>query len=88
MKKKILLGLLLVGLCVPMTGCGNYQMMDFNYTYDKAIIKLANDEIIEVEIKAWTDYEGEQLQIIAKDGTVYLTNSIRCDLIKESDVSK
>jgi hypothetical protein len=53
------------------------------FSYDKAIIKLANDEVIEVQVKAWTDYEGEQIQITAKDGTVYLVNSVNCTLIRE-----
>jgi len=30
----------------------------------------------------WSDYEGELIQVIAEDGTVYLTSSFRCDLIK------
>lgn len=67
------------------TGVGNKALMDTNYTYNKAIIKLANDEVVEVDIKTWDDYDGEQLQIIAKDGTVYLTSSFRCDLIKEKE---
>ena len=62
---------------------GTKKIFDTTYTFDRAIIKLANDEIIEVEIKVWTDYDGEQLQIVAKDGTVYLVSSYRCDLIKD-----
>ena len=81
MKKLIIFVVMLVAL---LTGC-NYGMMDLNYKYDRAIIKLANDEVIEVEIKQWTDYSGEQLQIIAEDGTVYLTSSFRCDLINDKE---
>lgn len=83
MRKKTLLCLGIVCM-IGMTGC-NYQMVDTNFSYDKAIIKLANDEVIEVEVKTWCDYDGEQLQITAKDGTVYLTNSYRCDLIKNAE---
>lgn len=79
MKKKVLLMALLT--MVLFTGC-NRAIIDMTYGYDKAIIKLANDEVIEVEIKTWCDYEGEQLQIEAKDGTIYLVSSYRCDLIK------
>lgn len=82
MKKK-LLGLGIICM-LGLTGC-NYQMIDTTYSYDTAIIKLANDEVVEVEIKSWCDYDGEQLQITAKDGTVYLTSSFRCDLIKSTD---
>lgn len=62
---------------------GNKQIFDTTYTFDRAIIKLANDEIIEVEVKVWADYDGEQLQIVDKGGTVYLVSSYRCDLIKD-----
>lgn len=64
------------------TGVGNKALFDTTYSYDTAIIKLANDEVVEVKIKSWQDYDGEQLQVTATDGTVYLTNSFRCDLIK------
>ena len=37
----------------------------------------------DTRIKTWTDYDdGEQIQVVAEDGTVYLTSSYRCDLIK------
>ena len=81
MKKRFLaIGVLCLGL---LAGCGNRTVWDTNRTYDKAIIRLANDEVIEVEVREWRDYDGEQLQIITPDGTVYLTSSFRCDLIKE-----
>lgn len=60
---------------------GNRQILDTNYTFDKAIIDLHN-EVITVEVETWKDYDGEQLQIKAKDGTVYLTSSYNCTLIK------
>lgn len=66
-------------------GCGNKDPFDIGYTYDKAIIKLANGEVVEIKIKNWTNYYGEQLQITAEDGTVYLTSSFRCDLIKTKE---
>ena len=57
-------------------------MMDLNYTFDKAICKIG-DETKEIEIKKWTDYDGEQLQITDEDGNIYLVSSINCTLIKE-----
>lgn len=94
--KKVLAVLLAVITLISLVGCGvasadsdkspvyNKDMFDFVYGYDRAIIKLANDEVVEVKIKKWTDYEdGEQIQITAEDGTIYLTNSFRCDLIKD-----
>lgn len=61
-------------------GCGNYQMFDTTYTYDYAIIRLQNGEVIEGKVEKWTDYEGEQLQVTI-DGVTYLTNSLNCTLI-------
>lgn len=81
--KKIIAMILALIMIVCLTACGNMDMFDTNYTYDRAIIKLANGEVVEVDIKQWGDYDGEQLQIIAKDGTVYLTSSFRCDLIRD-----
>lgn len=79
MKKLIIL----VGLLV-LSGCTNKQYIDMNYSYNKAIISLQNGEVVEVEIKSWRDYEdGEQIQITSKDGTVYLSSSYNCTLIKE-----
>lgn len=81
MKKRIMAVAMLTG-ALMLGGCGNKDMFDTIYTFNKAIIELANGEVIEVNVKQWRDYEGEQLQVIAEDGTVYLTNSFRCDLIR------
>ncbi|MBQ4523541.1 MAG: hypothetical protein IJA10_11410 [Lachnospiraceae bacterium] len=85
MKKKVLVAILATTIIVGgLTACGNKDMFDTNYTYDRAIIALPNGEVIEVEIDKWTDYEdGDQLQIIAKDGTVYLTSTLNCILIND-----
>lgn len=64
-------------------GCGNKDLWDTNYTYHKAICEIGG-KTKEIEIKQWTDYEnGEQLQIIGKDGNTYLVSSVNCVLIKE-----
>lgn len=84
MKKKILTILLGATMAFGLTACGNKDMFDTNYTFDRAIIALPNGEVVEVEIDKWTDYEdGDQLQIIAKDGTVYLTSTLNCTLIND-----
>lgn len=83
MKKKIygiIIGTLLI---LSLTGCGNQQIFDTAYTFDRAIIQLQNGEVIDTKIKAWRDYDGEQLQIVTEDGTVYLTSSFNCTLINE-----
>lgn len=76
----LMLGLIAL-LSLILTGC-NYQVMDFEYTFDYAIINLGG-EYKKVIIDTWKDYEGEQLQIKDKEGNVYLTSSFNCTLVKE-----
>lgn len=61
---------------------GNKTGIDMNYTFKKAIIYM-NDEKIELKVKSWTDYEGEQIQIVTEDGKVYLTSTFNIILINE-----
>ena len=80
----IILAIAVVVLIVCMcTGCGNVQMVDTVYTYGRAIIEMPGGEVIEVDIKKWGDYDGEQLQITAEDGTIYLVSSFNCILIRD-----
>lgn len=80
--KKIVLSLLVVILLLVVTGCGNMDMWDTNYTYDRAICDIGG-EYQEIEIRQWRDYDGEQLQIIAEDGKIYLVASMNCTFIKD-----
>lgn len=87
MKKFIVMTLLLVMALTLLSSC-NYQMLDTNYTFDRAIIEIGG-QAIEVEVKAWRDYENsDQVQIVATDGTVYLTHTSRCVLITDSERSE
>lgn len=61
---------------------GNKTPLDLQYKYTKAITSI-NGERLEIDIDTWSDYEGEQLQIISKDGKVYLVSSFNTILIKE-----
>ncbi len=66
------------------TGC-NKQIIDTNYTFNKAIINTGS-EVITVNVKSWKDFEdGDQIQIKAEDGTVYLVHSSNITLICEDD---
>lgn len=81
--KIIVLGIMLVGIVVVMTGCGNRDMWDTNYTFNRAIVILNDGTKMEIEIRQWKDYEGEQIQIIGKDGKIYLVSSYNTILIKD-----
>lgn len=78
MKKIIVLILIVTTL---LTGCGNYQVVDFQYSFNYAVLKLQNGEVIEGKVESWRDYEdGEQLQVKI-NGVLYLTNSYNCTLM-------
>ena len=78
-----LVAITIAGICIllGLTGC-NQQIIDLNYTFDKAICNIG-DETKEIKIDKWNDYDGEQLQIIDDKGNVYLISSYNCTLIKE-----
>ncbi len=85
--KKIVVVLLFVATILCFSSCKNfrgYDWIDTKYSFDYAIIKMPSGEILTVEIEKWADSnDGEQLTITAKDGTVYLVNSVNCVLVKE-----
>ena len=73
----IILAIALIVLIL--TSC-NRQMIDLNYSFDKAII----DGIGEVEVSSWTDYEqSDMIQLTDKNGKTYLTHSSKVILIHE-----
>lgn len=61
---------------------GNKKILDLNYKFEKAIICI-DDEKIELDIKRWNDYDGEQIQIETPDGKVYLVSSFNTILVSE-----
>lgn len=83
MKKRVLALVLAATLAIGgLTGCGNKDMWDTVYTFDYAIIKLPNGEVVEGKVDKWTDYEdGDQLQVTI-DGKIYLTSTLNCTLIQ------
>lgn len=75
MNKRILLPLLLIIVLLALTACGNRDIFDTVYTFDQAIIKLPNGEIVEGKVESWRDFaDGDQLQITI-DGKTYLVHS-------------
>jgi hypothetical protein len=83
--KKILITLLIaLFMMTTLSGCGNKQIIDLTYTFDKAIISLPNGDIVEGKVEGWTDYEdGDQIQVKI-DGATYLVHSSNVVLIKEN----
>lgn len=83
MKKIIALVLSMLLMMAMLTGCGNKDMWDTNYTYDKAIISMPDGTILQGKISNWTDYEdGDQIQVTI-DGVIYLVYFSNIVLINE-----
>ena len=77
--KKLIAG---IGIAAALCGCGNFDMLDMNYTFDTAVIRWPDGTMKEIKIKQWRDYDGEQIQIIAKDGKTYLVSMNNAVLIR------
>lgn len=83
MKRVIAFIVAMIAILMVLVSCGNQDMFDTNKTYTRAIITYGDGQTLDINIKQWRDYEGEQLQIIAEDGTVYLASSFNAILINE-----
>lgn len=90
MKKLIMVvtGIILaITMLCCMSGCSfeGYDLLDTNYHFDKAIIRMPDDSVKEIELASWADAEdGEQLTLTAKDGTRYLVSANNCILIENN----
>lgn len=79
--RKLIIGLALActaGLC----GC-NQEIFDTNLKFNRALVKWPDGTMKELKIYKWCDYEGEQIQIRATDGKVYLISSLNAVLIRD-----
>lgn len=87
MKKKLLLlcsaATVLIGGCCALSGFGNRAAWDTTYTFDRAIIKLQNGEVIEGKVQKWQDYENSDQLQVKIDGKTYLVHSMNITLIAE-----
>ena len=90
MKKKIwiIVGIIVVLLAVSaaiywQTHIGNRQLMDMNYHFDRAIIKLPNGDVVEGKLNSWLDYDDSDVVQVKVDGVTYLTSYVNVCLIDD-----
>ena len=69
-------------LSTTFISCGNVQIIDTTWHYNKAIIMIGNKSI-EVDIESWRDYDDTSIQVKSTDGKVYLTDLKNVLLISE-----
>lgn len=90
MKKKvviivaIVLAIALAGFVVYWeTSHGNRQLVDTQYRFNRAIIRLPNGEVVEGKVSSWLDYNDSDVVQINIDGKTYLTHYANVCLIHE-----
>ena len=82
MKKIIALALTII-LVVTLAACGNMQIIDTTYSFERAIISLPNGEVVEGKVTSWGDYENSDQIQVKIDGKTYLVHSSNIVLISE-----
>ena len=90
MKKKIIIG---VGIALVIalagfiifweTSHGNRQLIDTQYRFNRAIIKLPNGEVVDGNVSSWLDYDDSDAVQVTIDGKTYLTHYANVCLIHE-----
>ena len=59
--KKIVTLIAAVMMVITMAGCGNVQMVDTTWSFEKAVIYLPNGDIIEGDVQSWVDFENSDM---------------------------
>lgn len=65
----------------------NKDLLDLHFTYKKAII-LSGDNAVIADLKSWTDYEDDKIQIKLTDESCILTNVDKVKLINDDDAKE
>ena len=81
MKKKIitvaaiLLVLCLVGFVVYWElSHGNRRLVDTKNRFDRAVLRLPNDEVVEGKLSSWLDYPDSDAVMVTIAGKTYMTH--------------
>ena len=73
MKKFIIAALLAINI-FAITSCGNRQLFDAVYTFDRAIISLPDGTKIEGKVEGWKEYDSSDSIQIKINGVYYYTH--------------
>lgn len=72
---------------IEYNGIFNKDLIDFRYSYNKAII-LSDDTATILNIAAWKDYDDDKIQIKLEDGTCILQNADKIKLINDENANE
>lgn len=77
--------IILLALIVTAVGkiAGNQRLFDTVCSYDRAIIRTADGEIVKGTVDDWADYENSDQIQVTIDGVIYLVHSSNLTLIAE-----
>lgn len=78
--KRFVFVLMLIIAMVSLCGC-NMTMIDTTWKFDRAIVRLADDNVINGAVQSWTEFDGSDMIQVKIDGVVYLTHSSNVVLI-------
>ncbi len=65
------------------TNIGNRQVMDTQYRFSRAIVKLPNGEVVEGKLSSWLDFDDSDVIQVKIDGKTYLTSYTNVCLIAD-----
>lgn len=83
MKQKILIILLALNLMFALGGCGNRELWDTTYTFDRAIVRLADGTVVDGKCQSWKDWEDSDMIQVNINGNTYYVHGSNISLIKE-----
>ena len=72
--KKFIIAALVALSTFAITSCGNRQLFDTVYTFDRAIISLPDGTKIEGKVDGWKEYDSSDSIQIKIDGIYYYTH--------------
>lgn len=76
--------LIAVGISVMFNGGCNRQIVDIQYRFNTAMIKMPDGTTKTVSVKSWRDFnDGDQIQVTDKDGNTYLGHACNIMLFSE-----
>ena len=80
----VLIILIAIGIFVMFNGGCNRQIVDIQYRFEKAMIKMPDGTTKTVSVKSWRDFQdGDQIQVTDKDGNTYLGHACNIMLFSE-----
>lgn len=79
--KRFIFVLALIVTLFSLCGCSNMQIADTTWKFNRAVVKLEDDRVIEGSVQSWLDFDDSDMIQVKIDGITYLTHSSNVVLI-------